>query len=254
MSSWSSRRKFFYSSIFFILAITIIGSVFYFFFYDRPTCFDGKKNGNEQDIDCGGSCQKVCPFQSKTIEVLWSRAFEASPGVYNLASYIENPNLNTRAERVPYIFRLFDDKNLLVAEKRGYADIPPQSSFVIFEPNISTGNRLVKVAFFEFEKNPEWIQAVNEELPESMLKVKTQKISKNQTSVKLEVEMENTSFERIENIQLTALLYDIEGNAVAISKTSIDSIGSEGVESAVFTWPSLSSQSVSRAEIIPVVR
>ncbi|MEK7121058.1 MAG: hypothetical protein AAB840_03110 [Patescibacteria group bacterium] len=254
MSSWSGKRKFFYSSIFFTLIIAVAVPLFYFVFYDRPTCFDGKRNGDEQEVDCGGSCEKICQFQSKNVSILWSRAFEVSLGVYNLATYIENPNLDLKAEDVPYVFRLFDDKNLLVAEKKGRANIPPQSSFVIFEPNITTGNRNVKRVFFDFETDPLWREVPQDELPENILKVKTQQISKNQTSLKLEVEIENVSFDRVSNIDTTAILYDREGNVIEISKTVIDVIEGEGVEKAVFTWPNLDPLDISRSEIIPVVR
>ena len=108
MSTWGTKRR--NTIIFIILAFFLIiaGIISFALFYEEPTCFDGKRNGNEIGIDCGGSCELLCELQIIEPLVHWTRYFEVVPGVYNVLAYLENPNVTDGADRVDYIFKLFD--------------------------------------------------------------------------------------------------------------------------------------------------
>src|SRR3989344_8605923 len=122
MSSWSFRRRLLYGgSVLLVIAIIVFTTVFSFF-YKPPTCFDGARNGNEQDIDCGGSCVKLCQSDFLPPKISWGGAkFEkVAEGLYNLASYITNPNTNGAAINVPYKFSLYDSRGILITESAGF--------------------------------------------------------------------------------------------------------------------------------------
>ena len=93
-------------------------AVFLLIFYDKPTCFDGKQNQDESGVDCGGVCEKVCSFQAVKPNIIWSRSFKVSEGIYNAIAYIENPNIRAEAFAVPYVFKIFDERNILISEKK----------------------------------------------------------------------------------------------------------------------------------------
>ncbi len=72
MSSWSAKRKLVYAIMFFSFVIIVVGLPTFFIWYQKPTCFDGKKNGDEVGVDCGGSCRLLCSFEAVEPDILWS--------------------------------------------------------------------------------------------------------------------------------------------------------------------------------------
>ena len=103
MASWSSRRKLSYATIVILVIVISIALLVFFFFYSAPTCFDGKRNGDELDIDCGGSCVRLCQSAFLPPRQEWGGAKieKLADGLYNVASYIVNPNVSGAAIDVP---------------------------------------------------------------------------------------------------------------------------------------------------------
>ena len=79
--------------------------------------------------------------------------FCSSPTTYSAVAYIENQNLNAEAVGVPYEFKMYDDKNTLIARKEGVTRISRNGRSVVFEPNIVVGNRIPKTTRFQFCKS-----------------------------------------------------------------------------------------------------
>ena len=252
MASWGTKRKIMYAGVFIILLGGIFTGLFFGVFYKKPTCFDGKQNAKESGIDCGGACRKVCEAEAIAPVVSWARAFETSAGVYNVAAYIENPNINSTAREIPYIFRLFDESNILVYERKGKTDIQQGSTFVVFETNINTGNRRAKYTFFEFTETPDW-QITSTSLVSDNLRVKSQNLDQNSKPIKFQAVIENLSLKTINDIEVTVILYNDLGNAIATSKTILDEIGREGEAIASFTWDKLE-ENATRFEVVTKVR
>src|SRR3989344_9155576 len=127
MASWSSRRKVLYGGSVIIVLTAVAFSVIFFFFYKPPTCFDNKENGDEYGIDCGGSCVKLCQSTFLPAQIQWGGGkFEiVAPHLYNLSSYIVNPNMDVGAVNVPYKFSVYDNVGLLILEKKGIVSISP---------------------------------------------------------------------------------------------------------------------------------
>src|SRR3989344_5782318 len=76
---------------------------------------------------------------------------------------------NAEAFDVPYVFKLRDEKNLLVYERKGRLYIPPKTVFPVFESGIVTGERDVARAFFELENVSEWHRT--DEIPNAGLRL-----------------------------------------------------------------------------------
>jgi hypothetical protein len=105
--SWASRRQFQYIGglVAFLAIIALI--IAWPTITRKPTCTDGKQNGGENGVDCGGSCQKICNADVSEPIVLWSRAFPVTGNIYNLVSFVENRNKEAAVMQVSYEFRIY---------------------------------------------------------------------------------------------------------------------------------------------------
>ena len=65
---------FFIESMIKIIILIVIYSLYHFrdVISPAPTCFDGKANGLENGIDCGGNCNLMCTDEVKPLIVEWS--------------------------------------------------------------------------------------------------------------------------------------------------------------------------------------
>ena len=245
---WAFKKRAIYLFGLLVILVIIFGLPIYRSLNKTPTCSDGRQNGNELGIDCGGVCSKICKFSAEPPTVLWSRSFEVRDGIYNSIAMIENPNIGSGAANVPYIFRLFDDKNILVYERKGRTDIPPQTRFPIFEGGIIAGERTPSRTFFEFSPDIDWFQ---KEIQTTSLKVINKKQTNMDIAPKIEANIENRGDTAVHDIDVFVIVYDLEDNALAVSKTFIEEILPDLSPKVVFTWPLPFDSIVGRVEILP---
>lgn len=250
MASWATTRKTAYTLGMILFFAVIAASVYFSQYYKQPTCTDGKQNGNEEGVDCGGSCAVTCPANVANPIILWSRAFPVSRGIYNAVAYIENPNVNLGVKMVMYRFKLYDENNVLVAERVGKAFIAPNERFAIFEPRFNTGERIPKRAFFEFIQFSDWTK-LDKAMPKIL--VRGAKISNIDTSPRVDATLKNGTIVDISNINVVAIAYDINDNAMAVSATLVDKLKADSSYDLVFTWNLPFPSFPSRVEIIPRV-
>ncbi len=243
--SWASRRQALFIGMGLLLFV-VVASAAVFYFYPKPSCTDGKQNQNEQGVDCGGACQKICLNTVIPLAVEWTRPFVVTPGVSSVVAYVANPNVKLGAENVPYIFRLYDDKNLLIAERRGKALIIPNASFPIFEGGIGTGSRSPARAHFEFTGVPSW-----RTLRGASLLIQDKVLSEPLTAPRFSAVLGNSTSKLINNIEVVAVLFDGSGNAMAASETFVERLGKGEKREVIFTWREPFKQVPSRIEIYP---
>lgn len=253
MASWSTRRKFTYSSIVIIALILLVLIPGFYFFYKPPTCSDNIQNGKETGIDCGGSCVRLCQSSFLPPKIGWGGAkFEkVADGLYNVAAYIINPNVNGAALNVPYKISLFDSDGILIIEKRGNIDLYAHRNSLAFEPSVNVDKRVPSKAIFEFTQPPVWFKS-HDEL--EGLVVVDKRYSEDFNNSSLEVEFENRTLYPYNNVIVTVILSNSDGNAVGFSRTIIDNISPKfGKEVAPFTWPKSRNGEVKSIEVLPMI-
>ncbi len=231
--SWSARRKFIVFLIVLVALGIIVGLPAFFAFYKAPTCFDGVQNQGEEGIDCGGPCAKLCQAGFSPPVELWATSSEVVSGVYNLLAYAANPNAGVYAPNISYDFKIYDDSGILISERTGSADIPAETNFAIFEPAVTTGNRVPYRTFFEFTSAPLWTAAK----AASGLSVTSSDFVTASTSSRLDASVLNSSLNAESSVLVTGILYGTDGNAVAFSRTLIPSIVSGATAPISLTWP-----------------
>ena len=244
--SWALHRKFIYvgSIALFIIVLSIFP--IYKFLNKTPTCFDGKKNGDESGVDIGGGCAVLNPRDMNKLIVNWSRTFKVSHGLYEAVASVENSNLKAGARSVIYKFKLYNKDNVLIAEKFGKTFVGPNEQFMIFESGIHTGERIPKYVFFEFAQDVKWVRVDLNQSQKLNLSIKNQELTGN-------VDLYNNSTNAINDIDVSAVIYDINDNAIAVSSTHIDTIGGDSGKSTVFTWQDALVGQAVRIDIIPRV-
>lgn len=247
MFSWSARRKLLYLLGGLLVLIFLLVLPTYFLTHRAPSCFDGLKNGNETGVDCGGSCQILCPADALDLIIRWQRAFKVKDGVWSAVAYVENPNRDSGIARMPYQFKLYDKNNLLIYERKGETFIPPKKSFAVFESGILTGGREPARTFFEFLGSPLWQRGMP---PEALLALSERKIEGEKNAPRLTALLRNNNLYPVYAVEVVAIVYDSLGNAIASSRTVVESVDKGAAAPLVFTWPEPFSAEPGRVELI----
>ena len=247
--SWGLRRKLLYSAVGGGLFFVVVAWVGLQFLSHPATCADGIQNGSETGVDCGGSCAMLCANAAQKPIVMWARAFQTSSNTVTAAAYLQNTNMGNYAGAygVRYAFRLYDADNLLIVERDGVIDIPPQNTVPVVEPNVVVGQRHVAHVFFDFSSEPSWTKIPVAALP--TLRLSNQQLPPD--GLQLSATIQNAGLYGVQNLTVAAVLFDTNGEAVAASKSLMPSVPAGSAQAVTFTWTA-ASQSV-RAEITPIL-
>lgn len=238
------RRVQYLTGVFVLFAIVGVG-VYYGYFYESATCFDGQQNGEERGVDCGGACTRICAFDVLEPNVLWSRAFEVTDGQYNAVAYIENRNLNSGTPEVSYTFSLYDDEGL-ITERSGTTILPPDSVYPIFEGRINTGTRVPTQTVLELGGGSVWLPA---SAGREQFVVESRTLRGVDNSPRLDARITNTAIEEAQEVEIVATIFDSQGTALTASRTFVDRFAGQTTEDVVFTWPEPIAKTLRSCEI-----
>ena len=231
-----------------LFAIVLVGIPLFFSVYERPTCFDGVQNGRELGIDCGGACSNVCKAPPGSPVVLWQRMFQLTPNSYNAIAYVENKNLDVVARDVPYEFTLYDERGFVIAKRAGAKDLFSNRVTPIFEAGIRTEKGQPIRVSFRFTKEPVWQESVGV-FPD--IRISGKQLHDAAVRPRLEAYVKNHTLSAVYNLEIVALVFDLEGNAIAASRTDIDALLKDESKRMVFTWSDPFVDTVARIELYP---
>lgn len=236
MATWASVRKTKYAIAAIIFLILIIGIPAFLFFYERPDCFDRIMNGDETGVDCGGICKRLCQSAFLPPKIEWGgpKMEKVGEGLYNVAAYIVNPNINGGAVDVPYRVTLYDESGSVIGGRDSKVNLYPHRNSLAFQAQVkATG--LPSRATFEFLKSPEWFKSDDTLTNISIVEKKYEEEEKTSS---LNVILQNKGLYVYKNILVGVVLYDSAGNVTGFSQTEVDTIApNNGKETAPFTWP-----------------
>jgi Mg-chelatase subunit ChlD len=235
-NSWATRRRAIILGAMILILSAISFGVFWKFWYAAPTCFDKVENGDETGIDCGGSCSLICRGDILKPIVKWDpRLFEVLPGLWSALIYVENPNTDVDATYVPYTFTIYDQNNKVIEEKKGATILPKNKTVGIFEGNITvSGEVKPKRAIFELGDNIVWKK---DETPALDISITNGPILRLDSEPRVLANVKNNSAEEIKNIELVIAIFDGSDNAIAASRTFVESLQKNENANIFFTWP-----------------
>jgi Mg-chelatase subunit ChlD len=236
MNKWSSHRRALVSLIILVALIALVGVPIYLFFHKDPTCFDGRKNGLEIGVDCGGDCRLFCVDETlPLISVGDPRIVVVSPGIYEVVAIFDNPNPTANVTRAQYTINLYESSSSTPSKViEGSTFIPKAGSFVIFEGPFSFDKLPVRAVLEWNDSTLIWLRN-DESAPE--LTISGKRLTGEDSQPRLEASLSNNSLDRVSNIELTAVISDDTGNIVAASKTFIDALNPSNSTPIIFTWP-----------------
>jgi len=247
---WATKRQVMILSTIFFVFLVIGVAVYFLNYYEAPTCSDKVQNQDEQGIDCGGPCSVMCEESVAEPIVLWKKAFKVAPGVYNAVAYVENPNPDLGVREAMYKFKLYDAQNVWVADRIGKAYIAPHERLAIFEPRIGVGARTPTKVFFEFIQFSPWTKV---SVPKIKMTVRDEEITNTDIAPKADAVLRNETLLNINNIDVTAIVYDLNENAIGASATVVDTLQKSSDYTLSFTWAVPFATAPARVEIIPRV-
>lgn len=252
LTTWALRRQIFYVAIL-VLFFSIFGLIIISPNFNKaPSCTDGEQNGDETGVDCGGSCVNACLAQMDPVAVLWARVFKVVPGRYNAVAYLENHNKNAAINKINYRFRFADKNNVYIGKREGSTYVPPSGKFAVFEPGIDIGNSIPVYTTFEFTQIPQWALVSQEKINQLKVFVSNISLINEDTNPLLSAVIKNSSLFTIGEIDIVAILYDANHNAVSASRTYLEALAGEQSKDITFTWPEPLSGKIVVKEIIPL--
>lgn len=216
-----------------------------------PTCFDHKKNGGETNVDCGGACLQYCANELTDPKVRWARSFEITPGVVHAIAYIEHSYPAASVEKMGYTFKLYDAKNVLITERSGATYLGPMGRTAIVETLIPTGNIAVASTRLSFTDPIPW-QKIDPVFSQVVIKTDRTLLEKFSEGTRLTVTIENKSRYSFSGIDVVAILYDKNDNAVTTSKVLLPTLPALDSQTVYFTWPSsIDPKTIRTIEVVP---
>lgn len=224
-----------------VVAAVLFGIIFLLVYRltPQPTCFDNRKNQNEEDVDCGGPCVSCALKHQEPLELSWSpRFFLVGDHQYDFVAEIRNPNLALGGTFL-YTFKIFDNTGFLLAERKGRSFMYPgetahliENSFVT-ERTIDHVNLEILGTTFTFSKDVEPDLIAGRKTYDIKTGIQGKQVSHVTTL------LVNRTLEDQKNIMVNVLLYDKDGNVVGVNKTVVDSLASGVSMPLEFSWPSV---------------
>ena len=217
-------------------------------FHTTPTCFDSIQNQDEEGVDCGGTCQKIClPNEFETIEVVDRvRILKVDDEHLSLLVKIQNNNIDFAAESFNYTFNIFDKSDKLITSIFGTSFIYQGEVKYIAVPNAKISPSLVARATFE-SSNPGWV--LGELLAKPDVAIQNQKTILDSNLIKVEGSLISHSASTLNNIKIIAIFYSQFGLPVGASQTEIENLEPNGTRSFVINHRALEDILTDRTQV-----
>jgi hypothetical protein len=189
----------------------------------------------------------LCPAQYIPLNVLWTRYSRVTEGSYNVLAYVENPNINAGANNLSYTFKLYDKDGALISQRDGVTFAPASKIMAVFEPDLQTGSRIPTRVDFSLTSPAVWVKQTSSE---NGLFTSQSVISQENSSPRFSAVLTNSTVNQIKKVEAVGIVYDIEGNTIAFSRTIVELLNGNESRTIYFNWPEPFSETYARTEIV----
>ncbi len=248
--SWAIQRRTLIIFAIVLVALAVIAVTAISIFYETPSCADGKENQDEEGIDCGGSCQRLCSASVVPPTVSFVRTLPGIDGRTDIVAYVENPNPSASALQARYTIELYREDRTVIAALQGTVDLPPSSSVPIFIPNAYSGVEDVAQAFVMFDQLS---LMFNRDSGGYIVPTATDVRSEVTASPRVTAVINNPSAETLRLVPVVVTVFNAEDIVIAASRTVIDVLPPQGQANIVVTWTVPFSEAPSRIDVRPAI-
>jgi hypothetical protein len=247
--NWSFRRKFLYGISALVILAIIILALFWKTIFPTATCSDGKQNGFESGVDCGGACALRCSQEVVPLTVMWSRAIPTGFNTYDVAMMVSNKNIDNTPTILGYSFVLFNEKGEAIKIVNGSTTAPLDGDFPIIRQNISSSEP-IKEIIAKVIDGPHF--KVNENPIDPTLRVSDIRFEAGVTP-RVYATVTNTKRVVINNLPVRVVIYDVRGNAFQVGETIIPTLDKEEAKQVVYTWHQQFTDKPTKISVYPIL-
>lgn len=244
--TWALRRRIQYGLGVGVFVLLVLSFAYTQLARTTPSCFDGKQNGDERGVDCGGSCQRVCAFDVTEPQIRWSQSFRVTDGQYNVVAYVENRNRDAGVRDLEYRFILYDEQGDVITERAGTTPLPPDGVYPIFEGAVSTNGVALARTFVELDADPVWLSAA---AGREQFEVRSRQLFDADVRPRLSARVYNTSLDDERDVEIVATIFNASGIALTASRSVVPLFLGREEREVVFTWPEPIAKTVRSCEV-----
>ena len=220
---------------FFIIIFLAFGYGFFLFISPTSSCFDGKKNGLEENVDCGGSCQSCEIKALSKLEVIKAMLIPAKEGSSVLVFQIKNPNPFYGASSFFYkVYNETGEFSFLLSS--GESFIYSGETKYVIEPLLSLNAESVKNIVVSLD-NISWSRRDAFNSPDLNIRETSTKLENDSISVSGIISNRDTF--NFSKIPVEVLFFDAANNLIGASKTEIKDLKSFTERQFIITYPSI---------------
>ncbi len=239
-----------------ILIICIYATLFALFVWmivalmkPNPTCFDGKQNQNEQEIDCGGVGEPcLVELIGKDLIVEDAHVVYGGDGKYDVVANINNPNALYGGEVVYYTIEILDGNKNVISERSDKTFILPNEQKYIVEVGMETDNRPSNARITI--NDVDWIKFTEFDSPQIIVKNQRFGLLENGTNYAEAFGIvSNESPYDFHNVTIHVILEDERGIPIAVNKTRMRTLDAESQREFKLVWPHEFSGTIKSAQM-----
>lgn len=130
----NSLKRFLKKLTIILIVFSVVGGGLFLAFRPKVnSCFNGIQDNSETGIDCGGLCDKACPYPGKPdyvkdLRVNWVKFVEDGRNKYDFVANISNENESWGVLNMAYKFTYYDESGDMIGEKTGTSYMMPKGS------------------------------------------------------------------------------------------------------------------------------
>lgn len=168
---------------FYLAVLTAIGwGVYASGLFSVPTCFDGRLNQEEEEIDCGGPCiacaiQRLHPLKAE------AQVFGID-GNANAIIAFSNPNIDYGARLFSFVLNFYNSgrEKIFSLTKESFI-YPAEAQKIVVEPNLLVNFPDVAGQPEVLIENPQWLPAGEFQQPRTQFRQTKTELTGNQASI-----------------------------------------------------------------------
>lgn len=219
----------------YVAILGFIGLLAYLVFAPDPSCFDGKLNQNEKEVDCGGVCTPCEEKSGKELEIIERAFINGGGGTYDVAVKIKNPNNRVGLPSFGYSFQLKDASGKILAERKGKSYIMPAETKYIVEMNVPVTGLPSEMSFQA--SDVQWKTLAKVSNPQLNIYSKNIDVKSNGSGVQAQALLRNESSYDFAKIKIAVVLRDDDGNIIGLGSNEKETVRSGEEREFKLFWP-----------------